>query len=88
MTAATLRFHCPQCHARIKAPVQLNGRARNCPGCGHQLIVPAVVLGDDADAVLVPLEEQDRFVLGLASRTGVAVPLPRAYSTAARTHCA
>jgi DNA-directed RNA polymerase subunit RPC12/RpoP len=37
---ASLSFRCPACQARIKAPVQLIGQARTCPGCGHRLIVP------------------------------------------------
>jgi hypothetical protein len=34
-----LRFHCPGCRARIKAPAQLLGRPANCPGCGRRLVV-------------------------------------------------
>jgi hypothetical protein len=32
-------FPCPSCLARIKAPIELIGRRRQCPGCGHKLVV-------------------------------------------------
>ena len=32
-------FPCPSCLARIKAPMELIGRHRKCPGCGHKLVV-------------------------------------------------
>jgi hypothetical protein len=32
-------FRCFDCHARIKAPVQLVGQSRTCPGCGASLVV-------------------------------------------------
>ena len=34
-----ISFHCPSCLARIKAPVQLFGRTRNCPGCNASFVV-------------------------------------------------
>jgi endogenous inhibitor of DNA gyrase (YacG/DUF329 family) len=34
-----LRFRCPHCQARIKAPYQLLGRQRPCPACGRLLQV-------------------------------------------------
>jgi uncharacterized protein YlaI len=36
-----LTFPCPACKSRLKAPVQLIGRWRTCPRCGHRLVVPA-----------------------------------------------
>jgi hypothetical protein len=36
---STIRFKCPCCSARIKAPSQLLGKKRNCPQCGHYLTV-------------------------------------------------
>lgn len=53
----TLR--CPGCNARIKAPAQLIGQSRACPGCGAEFVVrPQVpesvgpVLVSDSPAVL------------------------------------
>jgi hypothetical protein len=51
---ATITFHCPRCNARIKAPLQLLGQRRPCPGCHTRFVVrpqppsdsgPALVLG-------------------------------------------
>ena len=39
MMTRFLSFRCPSCKARIKAPVQLLGQTRPCPGCGHTLAV-------------------------------------------------
>jgi hypothetical protein len=77
MTTATFRFQCPACHVRIKAPVQLSGRRRNCPGCSHTFIVPSNI-PEDAGPILVPVETEDRFVLAVHYRTGAA-PVPSAY---------
>jgi CheY-like chemotaxis protein len=38
--SAVIIVRCPGCSARIKAPAQLAGRTRNCPGCGHTLNIP------------------------------------------------
>jgi hypothetical protein len=69
MSSLALRFHCPQCHASIKAPHQLSGQRRNCPGCSHSFLVPRR-LHEDAGPVLVPVEKEDRFVLGVRYQTG------------------
>jgi hypothetical protein len=37
---SSLRFQCPGCRATIKAPAQLCGQTRLCPGCGRLLLVP------------------------------------------------
>jgi hypothetical protein len=39
--ASAIIIRCPSCLARIKAPVQLVGQARACPGCGHLFVVAA-----------------------------------------------
>jgi hypothetical protein len=79
MTTTTFRFHCPACGASIKAPVQLSGRRRNCPGCSDIFIVPCNI-PEDAGPILVPLETEDRFVLEVYYRAGAApVPVPSAY---------
>jgi hypothetical protein len=59
-----IRFLCSHCRARIKAPLQLVGRKRDCPGCSQAFIVPCI-LPDNAGPVLVPVEEEDRFTLGV-----------------------
>jgi CheY-like chemotaxis protein len=56
-------IRCPACDARIKAPTQLLGRMRNCPGCGQLLLVQNKAPQDagplllDGEAV-VPIEEK------------------------------
>jgi CheY-like chemotaxis protein len=34
-----LRIRCPGCFARIKAPVQLVGKMRDCPKCGERIFI-------------------------------------------------
>jgi hypothetical protein len=51
-----ISFRCPGCKARIKAPVQLAGQRRSCPGCGHNLLVPRKI-PQDAEPVLVVVDE-------------------------------
>jgi hypothetical protein len=34
-----IRFRCPGCRARLKAPVRLLGRPCSCPGCYRDLSV-------------------------------------------------
>ncbi|HKI38221.1 MAG TPA: hypothetical protein VKA46_40580 [Gemmataceae bacterium] len=54
----SIRFRCPGCRARIKAPAQLIGQTRSCPGCGRRLLVQMsppedlgpVLLSDDTPA--------------------------------------
>lgn len=36
---AKILFQCPSCMAKIKAPAQLIGQRRNCPGCGNSFLV-------------------------------------------------
>jgi hypothetical protein len=38
---AVILFRCPGCNARIKAPGQLTGQWRNCPGCHTRFQVRA-----------------------------------------------
>jgi uncharacterized paraquat-inducible protein A len=35
----SIRFRCPSCSARIKAPSQLLGQKRICPKCGSEITV-------------------------------------------------
>jgi hypothetical protein len=49
-----ISFRCSECRARIKAPWQLFGQSRACPGCGNHFIVrPSVP--EDAGPVLLLL---------------------------------
>ncbi len=45
-------FRCPGCNARIKAPTQLLGHRRECPGCRTGFVVRPEPL-EDAGPVLV-----------------------------------
>jgi len=67
MTSSTIRFRCPWCSARIKAPVQLVGRSRTCPACRHRFTVPRFA-ADDADPLFVLVEGIERCSLGVSSR--------------------
>jgi DNA-directed RNA polymerase subunit RPC12/RpoP len=58
--SSSISFRCSSCRARIKAPVQLIGQARSCPGCGHRFVVNKVI-PRDADTVLV-LDETRSFL--------------------------
>ena len=49
---ATFVLRCPGCRARIKAPRQLIGRRRNCPGCDTPFVVRIQPL-QDSDPLLV-----------------------------------
>lgn len=48
-----ITFRCAGCDARIKAPSQLRGQLRACPGCGHRFVVQAAIPRDEGPA-LVP----------------------------------
>jgi hypothetical protein len=66
MSTTCIRFHCPSCRARIKAPLLLAGRARNCPGCEQSFTVPRD-LPEDAGPMLVAIEALDHYKLGIRS---------------------
>jgi hypothetical protein len=36
---STLIVQCCRCAARIKAPIQLLGQTRKCPGCGQPVMI-------------------------------------------------
>ena len=63
----SIRFPCPGCGAKIKAPLGLIGRERNCPGCAHVFVVPAPVL-EDCGPILVPIEEDPYYRLAVSFR--------------------
>jgi uncharacterized paraquat-inducible protein A len=47
-----ITLHCPGCNARIKAPAEMLGQRRNCPGCGTAFYVRPQPL-QDSDPMLV-----------------------------------
>jgi DNA-directed RNA polymerase subunit RPC12/RpoP len=49
---STISLRCGGCRARIKAPFQLYGQMRSCPGCGHRFVVQ-VRRPEDAGPALV-----------------------------------
>jgi uncharacterized paraquat-inducible protein A len=49
---SSIRFRCPGCNARIRAPYQLLGQERNCPQCGKRLTVRVTVPEDSGVLVL------------------------------------
>jgi DNA-binding response OmpR family regulator len=38
-TPMTIRCRCPNCGSRIKAPIQMRGQMRTCPGCKQQFVI-------------------------------------------------
>ena len=48
-----IRFRCTGCNALIKAPRQLLGQSRDCPGCGRNFVV-RFEKPQDSDPYLVP----------------------------------
>jgi hypothetical protein len=68
MNPRAIRFRCPGCRARIKSPVRLAGRSRACPGCGQSFTVPRIPA--DALPILVLMEGEERYSLGLGYRRG------------------
>ena len=42
----TVSFRCRNCHASLRARVQLIGRWKYCPGCQQRLVVPARSIPD------------------------------------------
>jgi hypothetical protein len=70
-------FPCPSCQARIKAPEQLIGQRRNCPGCGCSVVVydpdaveekTELIMPCDSDAILISdLETVDELVFEQAA---------------------
>jgi DNA-directed RNA polymerase subunit RPC12/RpoP len=48
----SLTIRCPACDARIKAPLQLIGQWRACPGCGCRFVIQPQV-PDEEGPILV-----------------------------------
>ncbi len=51
-----VRFRCSGCSARIKAPPQLIGKARNCPGCGQRFVIKRKA-PEDSELLFVPINQ-------------------------------
>jgi hypothetical protein len=47
-----ITFRCTGCRARIKAPAQLRGQTRSCPGCGARFVVQPQRLEDAGPALV------------------------------------
>jgi hypothetical protein len=45
---SAIRVRCPGCEARIKAPRELLGQMRCCPGCGRRFVIRAKAPADAA----------------------------------------
>jgi hypothetical protein len=69
MTSCPVRFGCPACGARIKAPGQLTGQRRNCPRCGRGFTVPRHGR-EDVGPILVLSEAPPGYRAGAAYRRG------------------
>jgi hypothetical protein len=55
--APSIRFRCPSCSARIKAPMQVIGRTHTCPQCRQPMSIDLLVhMGakQDCGPVLCP----------------------------------
>jgi DNA-directed RNA polymerase subunit RPC12/RpoP len=48
----TFSFSCSACKARLKAPLQIIGRWRTCPNCGHRFVVPAKPIPDSGPRLI------------------------------------
>ncbi len=68
MNTCSIHFRCPWCCARIKAPRQLIGQSRDCPGCKHSFVVPRFVT-EDAGPMFVQMEDEERGSFAVAGRT-------------------
>ena len=58
MNPPAIRFACPHCRARIKAPAPLAGHSRDCPACAQPFRVPRPVR-EDSGPILVLVEGQE-----------------------------
>jgi hypothetical protein len=76
MNDSTVRFQCPGCRVRIKAPAQLRGQQKTCPGCKRPLLVPRA-LPEDVGPILVLLEGENQFSLGVRRAVGATAVRPR-----------
>jgi DNA-directed RNA polymerase subunit RPC12/RpoP len=60
---SSISLRCPSCEARIKAPLQLIGQWRSCPGCGTRFVVRPQV-ADEEHPVLVGDDRPGSFGYG------------------------
>ena len=52
----TIRFRCRGCNARIKAPGEMAGQTRICPGCGHRFIVQSPIPPDAGPRIVFDMK--------------------------------
>jgi uncharacterized paraquat-inducible protein A len=57
--SSSIIFCCPTCKARIKAPSQVIGQTRSCPGCRHPFVVPTQAPSDAGPALLLDSVARD-----------------------------
>ena len=57
--SSTISFRCPHCDARIKAPSQLLGQSRKCPGCNETFEVRHQPPADEAPRLVIDLSAFD-----------------------------
>jgi uncharacterized paraquat-inducible protein A len=48
----SIRVRCPDCDARIKAPIQLLGQRRKCPRCLRSLLIRTKAPEDSSPVLL------------------------------------
>jgi hypothetical protein len=48
----SISLRCPSCNARIKAPIQLLGQRRACPGCACQFVVRLEVPAEEGPVLV------------------------------------
>ena len=48
----SIRVRCPDCGARIKAPIQLLGQRHNCPRCQRRLLIQTKAPEDSLPVLL------------------------------------
>ncbi len=52
---ATFALRCPGCNARIKAPVELLGQRRCCPGCKTSFVIRPRPPQDSSPVLVIDL---------------------------------
>lgn len=55
---SSILFRCRGCRARIKAPWQIRGQTRTCPGCGQRFVVQPQPLEDEGPVLVFPSVER------------------------------
>jgi len=48
-----ISFRCPSCSAQLRAPIQLAGRSRPCPGCAETVMVPLRIPSEEPSILVI-----------------------------------